>query len=106
MKKRITNENNAKPGHAATAGDRGAATAGDRGAATSRGSASVGKDGVAVVRGNNIKVRGGLGSLLVIAVEKNIDYGIKEWKAVVVDGDTVKADTWYTLESGELKEIK
>ena len=44
--------------------------------------------------------------MLVIAVEKNIDYGIKEWKAVVVDGDTVKADTWYTLESGELKEIK
>ena len=119
--KHITNENNAEPGKAATAGDSGAATAGyrgaatagdsgaatagDRGAATSRGSASVGENGVAVARSENAKVRGGLGALLVVAVENNDDYDIKEWKAVVVDGETVKADTWYTVRGGKLVEV-
>ena len=95
--KHITNENNAEPGKAATAGD--------RGAATSRGSASVGENGVAVARSENAKVRGGLGALLVVAVENNDDYDIKEWKAVVVDGETVKADTWYTVRGGKLVEV-
>jgi hypothetical protein len=27
-------------------------------------------------------------------------------KAVVVDGEKVKADTWYKLENGELVEVK
>ena len=90
---------------AATAGDSGAATAGYRGAATSRGSASVGENGVAVARSENAKVRGGLGALLVVAVENDNDYDIKEWKAVVVDGETVKADTWYTVRDGKLVEV-
>ncbi len=129
VKKHITNENNAEPGKpatagysgAATAGDSGAATAGDsgaatagyrgaatagyRGAATSRGSASVGKNGVAVARHENAKVRGGIGALLVVAVENDDNFNIKEWKAVVVDGETVKADTWYTVRDGELVEV-
>ncbi len=90
---------------AATAGYRGAATAGDGGAATSRGSVSVGENGVGLVRGNGVKARGGMGAVLVIAVENENDYGIAEWKAFVVDGETVKADTWYTLQNGELVEI-
>ena len=121
VKKHITNENNAEPGKpatagysgaatagdsgAATAGYRGAATAGYRGAATSRGSASVGKNGVAVARHENAKVRGGIGALLVVAVENDDNFNIKEWKAVVVDGETVKADTWYTVRDGELVEV-
>ena len=87
---------------AATAGARGAATAGDSGAATSRGSVSVGENGCGLVRGNGIKIRGGLGAILVICVENDNDYGVKEWKVVVVDGEKIKADTWYTLEDGEL----
>ena len=90
---------------AATAGNFGAATAGDRGAATSRGSAAVGKNGIACVRGNGVKVKGGIGALLVIGVENADNYDLKEWKAVVVDGETVKADTWYTLKDGELVEV-
>ena len=89
---------------AATAGYRGAATAGECGAATSRGSASVGKNGIACVRGDNIKVRGGMGALLVIGVEESTSYDLAAWKVVVVDGETVKADTWYTLKDGELVE--
>jgi len=90
---------------AATAGSSGAATAGSSGAATSRGSSSVGKNGLACARGNGVKVRGGLGAILVIATENDNDYDIKEWKAGVVDGETIKADTWYTLEDGEWKEV-
>ena len=90
---------------AATAGDSGAATAGDSGAATSRGSSAVGKNSLAVARGNNVKVKGGLGAILVIAEEYSFNYDIKAWKAVVVDGNTIKADTWYRLVDGELTEV-
>ena len=91
---------------AATAGDRGAATAGDSGAATSRGESSSGTNGLSVARGNNVKVRGGLGAVLVIAEENECNYDIKEWKAAVVDGDRIKADTWYQLNDGEFVEVK
>ncbi|MBS5431952.1 MAG: hypothetical protein KHX75_12885, partial [Lachnospiraceae bacterium] len=90
---------------AATAGDYGAATAGNRGAATSRGKSASGKNGLSVARGNGVKVKGGIGAILVIAEENSIDFDIKEWKAVVVDGEKVKADTWYKLENGELVEV-
>ena len=90
---------------AATAGYRGAATAGDSGAATSRGKSEVGTNGLAVARGNNVKVKGGIGSILVIAEESTSNYDIADWKAVVVDGENVKADTWYCLKDGELREV-
>ena len=91
---------------AATAGDRGAATAGYSGAATSRGKASTGDYGLSVARGNGVKVKGGLNAVLVIAEENNCDCEIKDWKAVVVDGEKIKVDTWYRLENGELVEVK
>ena len=91
---------------AATAGYRGAATAGDRGAATSRGSSASGKNGLSVARGNTVKVKGGLGAILVIVEENEFDYSIKEWKAVVVDGEKIKADTWYRLVDGEITECE
>ena len=90
---------------AATAGDSGAATAGNHGAATSRGSSASGENGLSVARGNNVRVKGGLGAILVIAEENESDYDIKHWKAVVVDGENIKADTWYKLEDGELVEV-
>ena len=90
---------------AATAGDSGAATAGDSGAATSRGKSEVGNNGLAVARGNNVKVKGGIGSILVIAEENADDNDIADWKAVIVDGENVKADTWYCLKGGELCEV-
>ena len=90
---------------AATAGDCGAATAGDRGAATARGKASTGSNGLSVARGNNVQVKGGIGAILVIAEEREDTYDIVDWKAVLVDGEVVKADTWYRLENGELVEV-
>lgn len=44
--------------------------------------------------------------MLVIAEEKNDNYDIKEWKAVVVDGVDVKSDTWYCLKDGKLVECE
>lgn len=113
VKERCTNECNAEPGKPATAGDRGAATAGDSGAATAgncgaataRGKASTGSNGLSVARGNNVQVKGGIGAILVIAEERDDTYDIVDWKAVVVDGDVVKADTWYRLKNGELVEV-
>ena len=129
VKERCTNECNAEPGKpatagnrgaatagysgaatagnrgAATAGDRGAATAGDGGAATARGKASTGSNGLSVARGKNVQVKGGIGAILVIAEERDDTYDIVDWKAVAVDGDVVKADTWYRLENGELVEV-
>ena len=90
---------------AATAGDSGAATAGNYGAATARGKASTGSNGLSVARGNNVRVKGGIGSILVIAEEKEDTHDIVDWKAVLVDGEVVKADTWYRLENGELVEV-
>ena len=90
---------------AATAGDCGAATAGDCGAATARGKALTGSNGLSVARGKNVQVKGGIGAILVIAEERDNTYDIVDWKAVVVDGDVVKADTWYRLKNGELVEV-
>jgi len=120
VKEHCTNEFNAEPGQPATAGEngaatagengaatagyRGAATAGNYGAATSRGKSSVGKNGLAVARGNGCKVRGGLGSILIIAEESPNDYDIVEWASAVVDGEIIKADTWYRLVGGKFME--
>ena len=89
---------------AATAGAYGAATAGARGAATAKGSVSVGKNGCGLVRGNDVKIKGGLGAVLVICEENADNWDIKEWKAFVVDGTDIRADTWYKLVDGKLVE--
>ena len=105
-KAHCTNEQNAEPGKPASAGYRGAASAGSYGAACSRGSVSVGKNGVACVRGNDVKARGGLGAVLLIAEENVNDYDLAAWKAAVVDGETIKADTWYELKDGKFVEVE
>ena len=91
---------------AATAGENGAATAGENGAATAGGKAATGKNGLSVARGNNVKVKGGIGAVLVIVEENSNNYDIKEWASAVVDGEKIKADTWYSLINGEFKEVE
>ena len=91
-------------GGSASAGDGGSASAGDYGVSASRGSSSAGENGVAAARGKHAKVRGGIGSVLVVCVEKKDSYEIAEWKAAVVDGERIRPDTWYTVENGEFKE--
>ena len=81
------------------------ATAGYAGAATSRGKSSVGPEGLAVARGNDVKVKGGLGAVLVLCEEKSGSYKVAAYKVEVVDGDRIKADTWYKLVGGEFMEV-
>ena len=45
-----------------------------------------------------------MGAILVIAVENDENYGIKEWKVFVVDGENIKPDIWYKLKNGDLVE--
>ena len=95
-----------EPTNSRVEGDNQSASAGDYGSACSRGSVSVGTNGVAIVRGNGVMAKGGKGSIFVIAVESNINPEIKEYKVAIVDGEKIKADTWYKLENGEFVECK
>ena len=90
---------------AATAGNCGAATAGYRGYALSGGNSACGKNGVAVVRGTDPKAKGGIGAVLVL-VKTDDDGEIEILKTVKVDGEKVKADTWYTVKGNRLAEVK
>ena len=53
-----------------------------------------------------MKIRGGMGAVLVCVIENQNNYDISEWKAEVVDGERIKADTWYTLKNGEFVEAE
>ena len=93
----------------ANAGYCGAANAGDYGAAISRGSSAVGENGVALVRGGSSygnKVKGGIGSILIFVLEKEGSFEIEDWETVVVDGKTIKPNTWYKLENGKIVEAE
>ena len=96
VKSHCTNEYNAEPGKPATAGN--------YGAATSRGKSSSGANELSVARGNDVRVRGGIGAILVIAEENSLNYDIADWNAAVVDGENIKADTWYKLVDGKFVE--
>ena len=91
----------------ANAGNYGAANAGNCGAAISRGEAIVGEYGVAVARGDEKcknRVKGKIGSILVIALENDEDFEIKDFAVGIVDGEKIKADTWYMVKNGQLVE--
>ena len=91
----------------ASAGAHGSAYAGWRGSAVSRGMSSVGKDGVACVKGVvGVKAKGGIGAVIVIAIEDDNNHEIKEWKAGLIDGENLKPDTWYTIKNGKFVEVK
>lgn len=95
----------------AIAGHDGCAIAGDYGNAISQGSSSVGREGIAIARGKNVKIKGELGAILVIVkeIEEWDAEGfhcltIEEWKAAIVDGEKIKEGVWYRLENGEFVE--
>ena len=67
----------------------------------------MGRLGVAVVS-NSGKVKGKRGSILVARnIECNPDKGeneVSDWACALVDGETIKEDTWYVLKDGKLVE--
>ena len=99
----IKRANAEKENHAT--GDQGAASAtGDRGAAS-----ATGKAGVALAAGRECKAMGALGCAICCVERGEWDgetYPIVAVKAAIVDGEKIKADTWYRMQNGEFVEVK
>ena len=99
---------------ATNTGDQSAATnTGDRSAATNTGDQSAasveGKDSVAISTGYNSKAKASLGSAICICERgewNDETYPLLAIKAAIIDGETLKPDTWYKLENGEFVEVK
>ena len=99
-------------GAASATGYRGAASAtGDRGVASAtgyRGAASAtGEAGVALAAGFGCKAKGAIGCAICVVERGNWDgetYPIINIKAAIVDGDIIKADTYYMLINGAFVE--
>ena len=88
-----------------------ATNTGDQSAATNTGDRSAakvsGKDSIAIVTGRNSKAAGALGDWIVLTERGDWNgeaYPIKEVKAFKVDGEKIKADTFYKLVNGEAVE--
>ena len=91
-------------------GDRSVATnTGSYSVATNTGDRSVakveGKESIAIVTGRDSKACGALGCWLVLT-ERNACDVIIEVKAVRVDGEKIKPNTWYKLENGQIIETE
>jgi hypothetical protein len=101
-------------GAASATGNRGAASAtGYQGAASAtgdRGAASAtGKAGVALAAGYECKAMGALGCAICCVERGEWDgeaHPIIAVKAAIVDGEKIKADTWYRLKNGEFEEVR
>ena len=90
-----------------------ATNTGDGSAATNTGYCSAatvkGKESVAVSVGYKGKARGNIGSWIVLAEwEKHEDGGLHrtDVKCIQVDGEKIKADTFYSLKNGEFVEVE
>ena len=87
-------------GNAVSSGDAGTAvSSGDEGNAVSSGD-----DSVAIVTGRHSKAKGVLGCWLVLT-ERDSAYHIVDMKAVKVDGEKIKPDTFYALKDGKVVEV-
>ena len=100
-------------GHAAAQGDYGhAAAQGDYGHAAAQGNnghAEVdGKEAIAAAFGINGKAKACLGSWIMLAEWelKNGNWHIAAVKTAQIDGEKLKADTWYILKNGKFEEAE
>ena len=108
----IKRANAEKENHATS--DRGAASAtGDQGAASATGyqgaASATGKAGVALAAGYECKAMGALGCAICCVERGKWDgeaHPIIAAKAAIVDGEKIKADTWYQLKNGEFVEVE
>ena len=51
-----------------------------------------------------MKIRGGIGSILVCAIESENSYDVITWASAIVDGEKIKEYTWYTVKEGKFVE--
>ena len=111
-----------KNGAATNTGNRSAATntgnqsaatnTGNQSAATNTGNQSAaaveGKESFAIVTGIEGKAKGSLGCYIAVAEYEETEDGYRliDFKSHIVDGETIKADTFYTLKNGEFVETE
>lgn len=73
-----------------------------------RAEASVTEEGsIAIATGIQSRAKGGLGSAIVLVERTTWNgyrYPLNNIKAAIVDGEKIKANTWYTLRNGEFVE--
>ena len=108
----IKRANAEKENHAT--GDQGAASAtGDQGAASATGyqgaASATGKAGVALAAGYECKAMGALGCAICCVERGKWDgeaHPIIAVKAAIVDGEKIKAGTWYRLQNDEFMEVE
>ena len=101
-------------GASSATGYKGASSAtGNCGASSATGncgaSSATGLNSIALAAGYKCKAKGAIGSWLCIAERDEWNgktYPIKEVRAVKVDGENIKPDTWYMLIDGEITEVK
>lgn len=86
---------------------------GNQSAATNTGNRSAatveGKESVAVATGIEGRAKGALGCYIVLAEWKRDERGkwhIMDVKSAKVDGENIKADTFYMLKNGEFEEVR
>lgn len=86
-----------------------AAASGVRGTASVTGpygkASALGEQCLAVAWGQDSLARGAVGNWIVVS-ERDDDGNIIDAKIAKVDGDTIKADTWYKLANGAIVEAK
>ena len=90
-----------------------ATNTGDMSAATNTGymsaATNTGKGGVAIAIGYDSKARGAIGSAICVCERgewNGNDYPLLAIKAAIIDGETLKPDTWYKLVNGEFVEAE
>ena len=92
-------------GAASATGDQGAASAtGDQGAASATGTSCI-----ALTTGFEGRVMGSVGNAIVCCERGEWDgntYPLLSICSAIVDGERIKADTWYTVKNGEFVEVK
>nr|DAF27519.1 MAG TPA: hypothetical protein [Caudoviricetes sp.] len=90
-----------------------ATNTGNRSAATNTGDQSAatveGKESIAIATGIEGRAKGSLGCYIVLAEwyrDECRSWHIKHVQSAKVDGEKIKADTFYTLKNGEFVEVK
>lgn len=85
----------------ACCGDDGTAISEKKGISVSKGNSATGSNGLAVAKGLNVKVKGDIGAVLVIAKES--DDGNMQIATAIVGQNGIEPNTWYKLnEEGKL----
>ena len=86
-----------------------AAASGESGTASVTGpygkASALGEQCLAVAWGQDSLARGTVGNWIVVS-ERDDDGNIIDAKIVRVDGESVKENTWYTLQNGEISEVE